>query len=76
VVERYGVSIDGTKNIPGMVPASSTTMFARNIFNYAANLVKDGKVVIDLSDEIIASSLVCKDGKLVHAGAREAMGLD
>jgi len=76
VIEKYGVSIDGTKNIPGMVPESSTTMFARNVLNYASHLVKDGKVVIDLDDEITASSLVCKDSELVHAGAREAMGLD
>lgn len=76
VIKKYGVSIDGTKNIPGMVPESSTTMFARNVLNYASHLVKDGKVVIDLDDEITASSLVCKDGELVHAGAREAMGLD
>jgi len=76
VIEKYGVSIDGTKNIPGMVPESSTTMFAKNILNYASNIVKDGKIVIDLDDEIVASSLVCKDGELVHAGAREAMGLD
>lgn len=76
VIEKYGVSIDGTKNIPGMVPESSTTMFARNVLNYASNVVKEGKIVIDLTDEITASSLVCKDGELVHAGAREAMGLD
>lgn len=76
VIEKYGVSIDGTKNIPGMVPESSTTMFARNVLNYASHLVKDGKVVIDLDDEITASSLVCKDGELVHTGAREAMGLN
>jgi len=76
VIEKYGVSIDGTKNIPGMVPESSTTMFARNVLNYASNVAKEGKIVIDLTDEITASSLVCKDGELVHAGAREAMGLD
>ncbi|HHX10658.1 MAG TPA: NAD(P) transhydrogenase subunit alpha [Firmicutes bacterium] len=76
VIEKYGVSIDGTKNIPGMVPESSTTMFARNVLNYVSNIVKDGKIVIDLEDEITASSLVCKDGELVHAGAREAMGLN
>ena len=38
-------------------------------------LVKDGKLVLDRSDEIIQKSLVCIDGELVHAGAREAMGL-
>lgn len=76
IVERYGVSIDGTKNIPGMVPESATTMFAKNVMNYVSNFVKDGKVVIDLNDEITASSLVCQGGELVHAGAREAMGLN
>lgn len=73
---QYGVSIDGTKNIPGMVPTSSTWMFAHNIYNYTAAFVADGKLIIDIDDEIIASSLVTKDGKLYHAGAREAIGLD
>jgi NAD(P) transhydrogenase subunit alpha len=73
VVEKYGVSIDGTKNIPGMMPAASTWMFANNIYNYAANLVKDGKIDVNLEDEIIKSSLVTYGGKIVHAGALEAM---
>ena len=76
LIVRYGVSIDGTKNIPGMVPTSSTWMFAHNIYNYVTAFIKDGKFVIDTNDEIIASSLVTKDGKLYHAGAIEAMGLD
>ncbi len=76
VVEKYGVSIDGTKNIPGMVPASATTMFAKNMINFINNMIKDGQVIIDMNDEITASTLVCKDGKLVHAGTREAMGLN
>ncbi len=76
VTIQFGVSIDGTKNIPGMVPASATWMFAHNIFNYLNAFVSDGRLVIDTDDEIIASSLVTKDGKLYHVGAREAMGLD
>jgi len=76
LIVQYGVSIDGTKNIPGMVPTSSTWMFAHNIYNYVSAFIKDGKFVIDTNDEIIASSLVTKDGKLYHAGAIEAMGLD
>ena len=76
LTEKYGVTIDGTKNIPGMMPSSSTMMFAKNILDYTSTFVKEGKIVIDLEDEITASSLVCKDGKLLHAGAREAMGLN
>lgn len=75
VVEKHQVSIDGTKNIPGMVPTSSTWMFAQNIYNYLANLVKNGRVEVNIEDEIIASSLVTRDDKIVHAGALEAMNL-
>jgi len=73
VAEKHQVIIDGTKNIPGMVPTSSTWMFAHNIYNYLLNLVRDGRVEVDLADEIIASSLVTYEGKIVHAGALEAM---
>jgi len=75
VVEKHGVSIDGTLNIPGMVPTSSTWMFANNIFHYISNMIDNGRLKLDTDDEIIASSLVTRDGKLVHAGALEAMGL-
>lgn len=74
IVEKHGVSIQGIQNIPGMVPTSSTWMFANNMFNYGANLIRDGKVTLNMDDEIIASSLVTKDGKIVHLGALEAMG--
>jgi H+-translocating NAD(P) transhydrogenase subunit alpha len=74
VCEKHGVSIDGTKNIPGMVPTASTWMFSNNILNYIVNLVREGRITLDMSDDIIASSLVTRDGKIVHAGTLEAMG--
>lgn len=73
VVTRGTVSIDGTPNIPGMVPMTATHMFAENILNYLSLLVKDGKLDINLSDEIIAACLVTWEGSVVHAGALEAM---
>ena len=75
IVDKFGVNIDGTKNIPGKMPTSSTWMFSHNIFHYVANLCKDGKVDLNMNDEIIASSLVCRDGEIVHAGALEAMNM-
>jgi len=75
IEKKYGVTLMGVKNIPGMLPTSSTWMFSNNMYNLVNYLVKDGKVVLDRNDEVIAKSLVCIDGELVHAGAREAMGL-
>ncbi|MCR5572019.1 MAG: NAD(P) transhydrogenase subunit alpha [Bacteroidales bacterium] len=72
---RYGVTLMGVKNIPGLLPTSSTWMFSNNLYNLVSYLVKDGKVVLDRTDEIVRKSLVCIDGELVHQGAREAMGL-
>ena len=72
---RYGVTLMGVKNIPGLLPTSSTWMFSNNLYNLVSYLVKDGTLVLDRDDEIVRKSLVCIDGELVHQGAREAMGL-
>ena len=71
----HDVVCQGIKNIPGLLPTSSTWMFAHNIYNLFAYLAKDNKIVLDREDEIVASILVCIDGQLVHAGAKEAMGI-
>ena len=75
LVTKHGVNIDGTLNIPSMLPGSSTWMFADNMYNLLVYLIKDGKVNLSTDDEIIASSLVTKDGKIVHSGTLEAMEL-
>jgi NAD(P) transhydrogenase subunit alpha len=73
IIESHNITIDGTKNIPGMVPVSSTWMFAHNIYNLLSYLIKDGKLNLDERDEIVKSCLVSKEGKLLHEGALEAI---
>ncbi len=70
-IEEDGVFISGVKNIPGMMPTSSTWMFANNIFNLLAYLSDDGKIKLDREDPIVKSSLTTIGKKIVHAGARE-----
>lgn len=72
---KHGVTIEGIKNIPGMVPTSSTWMFAHNIYNLLKYLTKNGNIDLDLNDEIVSSILVTKDNQIVHSGTLEAMGL-
>ncbi|WP_329903554.1 NAD(P) transhydrogenase subunit alpha [Porphyromonas pogonae] len=72
---KHGVIIEGIKNIPGMLPKSSTWMFSQNMYNLVKYLVKDGQVSLDMNDEVISKSLVTKGGEILHAGTREAMGL-
>ena len=70
---KHGVTLIGVKNIPGELPTSSTWMFSNNMYNLVHYMVKDDKIELNLQDEVIAKSLVCHDGELVHAGARKAM---
>jgi len=70
---KHNVTLCGIKNIPGLIPTSSTWMFAQNVYNLVKYLVRDGELVLDQNDEITRSILVTRDGEVVHQGAREAM---
>jgi len=61
---KHDVIINGIKNIPGMIPTSSTWLFANNVFNMVKYMMSDGKIVLDLNDEIVASILVTHEGKV------------
>lgn len=74
IEKKHGVTIIGTKNIPGTLPKSSTWMFAQNVYHLVSYLTKDGKVSLDMNDEIVKAIVVTIDGKIVHEGTLEAMG--
>ncbi len=75
VDKKHGIIIHGIKNIPGLLSTSSTIMFSRNIYNLLSYLTKEDRIHLDMSDEIISSILVTKDGNIIHEGTLEAMGL-
>ena len=72
-IRAHNVTIQGIKNIPGLIPTSSTWMFSNNVYNLVKYLTKDGEIYIDLNDEITSSILVTHNDEIVHTGAREAM---
>lgn len=75
VEEHYGVIVDGTKNIPGSMPTSSTDMFSKNVLHFVNNIVEGGKITLNLDDVIVKQTLTTKDGNVVHEGALESMRL-
>ena len=74
--QKHNVTIVGIKNIPGMLPTSSTWMFSKNVLHLVKYLIQDGKVVLNFDDQIIKEALTTYDGKVVHQGALEAFELD
>ena len=72
VETKHGVTLIGIKNLPGLLPTSSTWMFAQNVYNLVAYLHKGDGIVIDRTDEIIQSALTTYQGEVVHKGTLEA----
>jgi NAD(P) transhydrogenase subunit alpha len=72
VIEVYGVTIMGYTNLPGRLAVDSSSLYARNLFNFVSLLVdkKTGALAIDWNDEIVKGALVARDGEVVHAAAK------
>jgi NAD(P) transhydrogenase subunit alpha len=72
VVTKHGVTVVGHGNLPALVPADASALYARNLLAFLA-LLSDpatGERRIDRADEIISATLVCVDGAPVRT--REA----
>jgi NAD(P) transhydrogenase subunit alpha len=74
-VVEYGVTIIGWFNLASTVPYHASQMYARNITAFLLHLVKDGKLQLDLNDEIVRETLLTRDGEVVNARAREFFSL-
>ena len=60
VIDKSGVKIIGEKNILNKLPISASSLYAKNVFNFVANLYdkENKKVNINLEDEIIEKTLI------------------
>ena len=68
VVKVHGVTIAGYTNLAGMVAADASALYARNVLDFLKLVIdKEGKLVIDTNDDIVAACLMCRDGQVLRA---------
>ncbi len=72
-IVEHNVTIIGPANLPATVPYHASQMYAKNITTFLAHLVKEGKLELDLEDEITSGTLITRGGEVVHAGVRELL---
>ena len=69
-----GVLILGPSNLPAAMPHDASLLFARNVFALLQLLLdKEGKLAIDLADEVIAGALLTHAGKVPHTPTAERL---
>jgi NAD(P) transhydrogenase subunit alpha len=75
IVIEHGVTIIGTLNLASSVPYHASQMYARNVSAFLLHLFKDGKLQLNLDDEIVRDTLLTRGGEVVNARVREFFGL-
>lgn len=70
-IVAHGVTIIGRINVASSVPYHASQMYARNITAFLLHLMKDGKLQLDLEDEITRETLLTRGGELSNDRVRE-----
>jgi len=65
-VEVNGVQVIGPVNMPSMGAIHASEMYARNLFNFASLMIKDGTLNLDWTDELIAKTCLTHAGEIKH----------
>lgn len=64
-VVRHGVTIVGETNLPALVAADASSLYARNVLDFLKLVLnKDGALHVDLEDDIVAACLMTQGGEV------------
>lgn len=74
-IVEHGVTIVGATNLASSAPYHASQMYAKNITAFLLHLVKDGKLQLNMEDEITRETLVTRGGEVVNPRVREFFSL-
>lgn len=67
VIEKQGVAIVGYTNLPAMLAADASALYARNVQDFLTLILNaQGELTIDMRDDIVAACIMSHDGKVVR----------
>ena len=64
-VVKHGVTIVGDTNLPALVAADASALYARNVLDFLKLIInKDGALHVDMEDDIVAACLMTQGGEV------------
>ncbi len=69
-VEHGGVVIECPFNVPALLPVHASEQYARNLLNFVTPLIVDGELALDWDDEVVAGSVLTRDGNIANEAVR------
>jgi NAD(P) transhydrogenase subunit alpha len=70
-VSHNDVIVYGPLNVPSQMPVHASEMFSKNLLNFLTPMIEEGEFRPDWDDEVIADSILTRDGEIVHTPSRE-----
>lgn len=88
IVTSHGVKIIGIENLAGTIPSTASMLYSNNLTNFVISLMTDGKINLDLNDDILVGPsedsdffvdgmggvLICMNGEL-HSNQKRLGGI-
>ena len=67
-VTHNGVKIVGHLNVPGRLAATSSSLYAKNLWSFVETMIDKEKkeVAVKWDDELVKATLLTRDGAIVH----------
>ncbi len=66
-VVRHNVTLIGETNLPALVAADASALYARNVFDFLKLIItKEGTLHIPMDDDIVAACLMTRDGTVLR----------
>jgi NAD(P) transhydrogenase subunit alpha len=68
VVTDNGVRIVGHLNVPGRLAATSSALYAKNLYAFVETMIdkKEQALAVNWDDELVKATLLTRDGAVVH----------
>jgi NAD(P) transhydrogenase subunit alpha len=72
IIVRSGVTIHGPTNLPASMPVHASQLYARNVTELLREIIKDGALSLDFSDEVVRGACVTHAGEVVNEAVKAA----
>lgn len=73
-VVHAGVTILAPLNLPVLLSVNASQMYSRNVSAFLGELIQEGQIKLDMSNEILRATLVTHEGQVVSAAGPAAKG--
>ncbi len=72
-IEKNGVTVMCPLNLAATVPVHASQLYSRNVTTFLSEMIKDGALNVDLSNDVVGPSCAVHDGAAKHPRIQSAL---